>query len=136
VLRGLAEAGPKLFDDDTLSDRPTRYFVAEFVRGEVLRQTREEVPHGVAVAVERWSEVKGIPHIELAIVVDKESHKKIVVGHGGARIKEIGTDARVKVESLLGQHVHLKIWVRVVPRWYESPERLSELGYAASQEGS
>ncbi len=129
VLRGLARPGPKLFDDETLSDRPTRFFVAEFVREQVLRKTREEVPHGVAVVVERWADVKGMPHIELAIVVDKESHKKIVIGLKGALLKEIGSRARQKVEGLVGQQVHMKLWVRVVPRWYESPAKLAELGY-------
>jgi len=132
VLRAMAPEGPMLFDDETLSDRPTRFFVAEFVREQILRKTREEVPHGVAVIVERWSDVKGMPHIELVVVVDKESHKRIVIGTAGALLKEIGTRARSKVESLLGQQVHLKIWVRVVPRWYESPAKLAELGYALS----
>jgi len=126
LLRGMATVGPKLFDDETLSDRPTRFFVAEFVREQILRRTREEVPHGVAVVVERWSDVKGMPHIEVAVVVDKESHKKIVIGHGGALLKEVGT--------LVGQQVHLKIWVRVVPGWYESPAKLAELGYAVGHE--
>jgi len=135
ALRKLAEVGPKLYDDETLSDRPTRFFVAEFVREQVLRKTREEVPHGVAVVVERWSDVKGMPHIELAVIVDKESHKKIVIGHGGALLKDIGTRARQKVESLVGQQVHLKIWVRVVPRWYESPAKLAELGYGLGASG-
>jgi GTP-binding protein Era len=129
ALRQIATEGPKLFDDETLSDRPTRFFVAEFVREQILRKTREEVPHGVAVVVERWSDVKGMPHIELAVIVDKESHKKIVIGHQGALLKEIGTRARKKVETLIGQQVHLKIWVRVVPRWYESPAKLVEMGY-------
>jgi GTP-binding protein Era len=129
ALRNVAGLGPKLYDDDTLSDRPTRFFVAEFVREQILRKTREEVPHGVAVVVERWSEVKKIPHIELAVVVDKESHKKIIIGRGGSLLKEVGTRARQKVEALVGGHVHLKLWVRVVPRWYESPAKLVELGY-------
>lgn len=135
ALRQIATEGPKLFDDETLSDRPTRFFVAEFVREQILRKTREEVPHGVAVVVERWADVKGMPHIELAVIVDKESHKKIVIGHGGALLKEIGTRARKKVETLIGQQVHLKIWVRVVPRWYESPAKLVELGYALHSQG-
>jgi GTP-binding protein Era len=87
------------------------------------------------VLVERWSDIKGMPHVELVVVVDKESHKKIVIGHGGALLKEIGTRARKKVETLLGQQVHLKIWVKVVPRWYESPAKLVELGYGATEEG-
>jgi len=132
ALRPLMPEGTPLFEDDVLSDKPTRFFVAEFVREQILRKTREEVPHGVAVIVERWSDVKGMPHIELVVVVDKESHKRIVIGTAGALLKEIGTRARSKVESLLGQQVHLKIWVRVVPRWYESPAKLAELGYALS----
>jgi GTP-binding protein Era len=136
ALRQMSAEGPKLFDDETLSDRPTRFFVAEFVREQVLRKTREEVPHGVAVVVERWSDVKGMPHVELAVVVDKESHKKIVIGHGGALLKEIGTRARQKVETLMGQQVHLKIWVRVIPRWYENPAKLAELGYGLGGAGT
>jgi GTP-binding protein Era len=135
ALRQIATEGPKLFDDETLSDRPTRFFVAEFVREQILRKTREEVPHGVAVVIERWSDVKGMPHIEIAVIVDKESHKKIVIGHGGELLKEIGTRARKKVESLIGQQVHLKIWVRVVPRWYESPAKLVEMGYGVGGQG-
>jgi GTP-binding protein Era len=135
ALRQIATEGPKLFDDDTLSDRPTRFFVAEFVREQILRKTREEVPHGVAVVIERWSDVKGMPHIELAVVVDKESHKKIVIGHQGSLLKEIGTRARKKVETMMGQQVHLKIWVRVVPRWYESPAKLVEMGYGVGGQG-
>jgi GTP-binding protein Era len=135
VLRQKAKEGPKLFDDETLSDRPTRFFVAEFVREQILRRTREEVPHGVAVVVERWGDVKGMPHIELAVIVDKPSHKKIIIGHEGGMLKEIGSRARAKVESFVGQKVHLKIWVRVVPRWYDSPARLAELGYRLDASG-
>jgi GTPase len=135
VLAAHAHEGDRLYDDETLSDRPTRFFVAEFVREQILRRTREEVPHGVAVIVERWSETKGVPHIELAVLVDKESHKKIVIGAGGALLKEVGTRARAKVEDLMGQHVHLKLWVRVVPRWYDSPERLREVGYGVMASG-
>jgi GTP-binding protein Era len=130
VLREIATEGPKLYDDETLTDRPSRFFVAELVREQVLRCTRQEVPHGVAVVVERWTEARRVAHIELVVIVDKESHKKIVLGHEGLMMKEIGTKARAKVETLLGQHVNLKIWVRVMPRWYDDPARLAELGYA------
>jgi GTPase len=134
-VKALLPEGPALFEEDEITDKPIKFFVAEFVREQILRKTREEVPHGVAVFVERWSDIKGMPHVELVVVVDKESHKKIVIGHGGALLKEIGTRARKKVETLLGQQVHLKIWVKVVPRWYESPAKLVELGYGATEEG-
>jgi len=129
ALRPLMPEGTPLFEDDVLSDKPTRFFVAEFVREQVLRRTREEVPHGIAVIVERFDEAPKVPIIELGIVVDKESHKKIVIGRGGSLLKEVGTDARARVEALLGKQVHLKLWVRVIPRWYESDAKLRELGY-------
>ncbi len=129
AIRPLMVESPPLFLDDSISDRPTRFFVTEFVREQVLRKTREEVPHGVAVVVERFDEAPKVPIIELVLVVDKESHKKIVIGHRGSLLKEIGTDARARVEALLGKQVHLKIWVRVIPRWYENEAKMRELGY-------
>jgi GTP-binding protein Era len=128
-LRGLLPENPKPFEDDALSDRPTRFFVAEFVREQILKKTRQEVPHGVAVVVERFEEEPRVPKIQLAVIVDRESHKKIVIGRHGSLLKAIGQDARARVEALMGKQVHLKIWVRVVPRWYESDAKLRELGY-------
>lgn len=121
--------GPRLYDDEVFSDRPARFFVQEYVREQVLRATREEVPHGVAVTVDRWDEGKKVPRIEVTVHVDKPNHKKIVIGDGGAVLKDIGTRARERIEQLLGTHVMLKIWVRVTPRWYESDRLLRELGY-------
>jgi GTP-binding protein Era len=131
ALRPLLPEGDKTFDDETLSDRPSRFFVAEFVREQILDKTRAEVPHGVAVRVERFDESGKVAKIDLAIFVDKESHKKIVIGHRGALLKAIGTQARFRVEKLLGQRVHLSLWVRVEPRWYESAAHMVELGYAS-----
>jgi len=126
---------PKLYDDDTLSDKPVRFFVAEFVREQILRKTFQEVPHGVAVTVERFEEPTAkkpdaATHIELAIHVDREAHKKILIGARGSMLREIGTEARKRVEQMLGKHVHLQLWVRVTPKWFESDARLKELGYA------
>ena len=121
--------GPPLFEGDDISDKPVRFFVAEFVREQILRKTRQEVPHGVAVIVERFDETREVPFIEIAIHVDRESHKRIVIGAGGALLKEIGTQARARVEALLGVHVHLQLWVRVTPEWYESDSALRDLGY-------
>jgi GTP-binding protein Era len=125
----LLPEGPPLFEDDALTDKPVRFLVAEFVREQILRKTREEVPHGVAVVVERFEEGGRVPKIDLAVHVDKESHKRIVIGAGGALMKQIGTDARAKVEQLLGTQVTLRIWVRVTPGWYEKDNLLRDLGY-------
>jgi GTP-binding protein Era len=136
ALRKLLPEGEKDYDEDTLTDRPARFLVAELVREQILKKTRAEVPHGVAVVVERFDESGKTVKIDLVVIVDKESHKKIVIGRAGALLKAIGTDARAKVERLLGRKVHLAIWVKVMPRWYESDARLVELGYGnADQTG-
>jgi GTP-binding protein Era len=103
--------------------------VAEFVREQILRRTRQEVPHGIAVVVERFEEKPQMTFLEMAVVVDKESHKKIVIGKGGSLLKQVGTDARTRVEALLGKRVHMKLWVKAIPRWYENEAKLRELGY-------
>jgi len=121
--------GPPLFPEDEISDKPVRFFVAEFVREQILRRTHDEVPHGVAVLVERFDEGGRIPHIDVAVHVDRDSHKGIVIGAKGSLLKEIGTQARAKVEELLGRQVHLQIWVRVTPGWYEKDSALRDFGY-------
>ncbi|MGO8993959.1 MAG: GTPase Era [Polyangiaceae bacterium] len=125
----LLPEGPALFDDDAISDKPVRFFVAEFVREQILRMTREEVPHGVAVVVEQFDESGRMPKIDLAIHVDKESHKAIVIGAKGALLKAIGTEARARVEKLMGTQVALRTFVRVTPGWYEKDSGLKDMGY-------
>ena len=120
---------PFLHEPDTLSDQPTRFFVAEFVREQVLAKTKQEVPHGVAVVVERFDESTDVPHIELAIHVAREAHKKILIGARGQMLKSIGTAARARVEKMLGKHVHLQLWVRATPDWMDDAGKLRELGY-------
>ena len=132
-VRALLPEGPKLFEEDELSDKPTRFFVTEFVREQILRKTYEEVPHGVAVTCEMFDEGPRVPRIELAVHVDKESHKRIIIGKKGQMLKEIGSDARARVEELLGKQVHLQIWVRVTPGWYDAEAGLREMGYGDSQ---
>jgi GTP-binding protein Era len=127
---------PLPFEDDALTDRPVRYLVAEFVREQILRRTREEVPHGIAVVVDHFDDTQKVPRIEVSIHVDKEAHKKIVIGKAGSLLKEIGTLARTKVERLLGVHVHLQLWVRVTPGWYESDSQLKDLGYGSTARAS
>ena len=130
-VKKLLPEGPALVEDDSISDKPLRFFVAEFVREQILRKTREEVPHGVAVVVERFDESGRLPKIDLAIHVDKDSHKAIVIGAGGALLKAIGTDARARVERLMGRQVALRTFVRVTPGWYEKDSTLRDMGYDA-----
>lgn len=127
----LLPEGDFLYAEDELSDKPVRFFVAEYVREQVLRHTRNEVPHGVAVEVESFEEGLRVPRIQVVVHVDKESHKAIVLGEKGRLMKEIGTGARARVEELLGRQVHLAVHVRTTAGWYENDARLNELGYGA-----
>jgi GTPase len=131
-VRSVLPEGEMGFDEETLTDRPTRFFVAEYVREQVLKKTREEVPHGVAVMIERFDEPtkNKVATIEAAIHVDRESHKRIVVGKGGLMLKEIGIASRRRIEALLGYKVHLKLWVRVTPGWYRTDAGLKQMGYS------
>ncbi|HEY3817172.1 MAG TPA: GTPase Era [Polyangiaceae bacterium] len=128
-VRELLPEQPFLYEPDTLSDQPVRFFVAEFVREQILQHTRQEVPHGVAVVVERFDESTDVPHIEIAIHVAREGHKGILVGAKGNMMKRIGTAARMRVEKMLGRKVHLKLWVRTTPDWMNDPAKLRDLGY-------
>jgi GTP-binding protein Era len=128
-VRALLPEQPFLFEADTLSDQPERFFVAEFVREQILRQTRQEVPHGVAVVVERFDETGKMPHIEVAVHVAREAHKKILVGAQGQMLKRIGIAARARVEQMLARRVHLQLWVCSTPDWMDDPARLRDLGY-------
>jgi GTP-binding protein Era len=136
-LRELLPEQPFLFQPDTLSDQPVRFFVAEFVREQILRHTRQEVPHGVAVVVERFDEGAGgdLVRIDLAVHVAREAHKKILVGAQGRMMKSIGMAARARVERMLGKRVHLGLWVRTTPDWMNDPAKLRELGYGGASSG-
>jgi GTP-binding protein Era len=121
---------PPLFETDAISDKPMRFFVAEFVREQILRKTRQEIPHGVATVVERFDDSGPVVHIDVVIHTLRESHKKILLGRGGELMKQVGTDARARVEGMLGRHVFLKLFVRVTPAWQDSDALLTELGYS------
>ncbi len=130
-IRKLLPEGEPHFEDDTITDKPVRFMVAEFVREQILVRTRQEVPHGIAVTVDRFEEDEKKGHkVQLTVHVAKESHKKIVVGKGGAMLKAVGTAARRELERLLGHKVHLSIWVRVTPDWVDDPKALGQLGFS------
>jgi GTP-binding protein Era len=123
---------PARFDADALTDRPTRFFAAEFVREQILLSTQKEVPHAAAVAIERYETVRSVVHIEATIHVEREGQKGILVGHKGEMLKTIGTRARLRIEELTGQRVQLSLWVKVTPSWSDSGALLAELGYEGS----
>ncbi len=128
----MAEAmpeGPYLFPEDDLSDLPNRMLAAEIVREQILRQTHEEVPHHATVETEAWEErADGSVRVDCTITVSRASQKAIVLGDGGARIREIGQRARIELQSLLERPVHLFLQVKDRPGWDEEPRHLRALG--------
>lgn len=129
-IRGRLPEGEPLFPDDYLTDQPERVVVAETVREKLLRETRAELPFASAVVVDRFEEAdsRGVMRLYCSIVVDRGTHKPIVLGRGGARIKRIGVEARLELERRFGTRVYLDLHVRVRPGWRESERMLRELG--------
>jgi GTP-binding protein Era len=125
-LRALLPEG-LLYDADFLTDKPERFFVAELIREAILHHTREEVPHSVAVQIEEMRDEKGLTRIGATIVVDKPSHKGIVIGAGGTRLKAIGTDARLEIEKLLDRKVFLRLFVKVEEHWTRDAHKVRRL---------
>jgi GTP-binding protein Era len=125
----LLPEGEPLFDTEELSDKPVRFFVGEFVREQILRRTRQEVPHGVAVTVEAFDENPKLVRISVTVHVAKESHKGIIIGDGGAMLKAVGKSARLRAEELIGRKVHLETFVRATPGWFDDAARLADMGY-------
>lgn len=126
--------GPAFYDEDTITDQPTRQIVAEIIREKVLRSIDEEIPHGVAVIIEAMKYGKKLVEIEATIVCEKDSHKGIIIGKGGAMLKKIGTLARPEIEDLLEQHVNLQLWVKVKKDWRDSDFLIKNFGYNSKEE--
>jgi GTP-binding protein Era len=128
-LAAVMPPGPFLFPEDELSDLPSRMLVAEIVREQILRQTHEEVPHHATVETESWQERKdGSVRVDCTIYVGRATQKAILIGDGGARIKEIGQRARRELETLLERRVHLFLNVKDRPGWDEERGRIRALG--------
>jgi len=121
--------GPAFYDEDTITDQPTRQIVAELVREKVLRSIDEEIPHGVAVTIESMKYGKRFVNIDATIICEKDSHKGIIIGKGGAMLKKIGSMARPEIEDLLDQHVNLQLWVKVKKDWRDSDYLIKNFGY-------
>lgn len=121
--------GPAFYDEDTITDQPMRQIVAELIREKALRLLEEEIPHGIAVSIERMTYRKNICDIEATIVCERDSHKGIVIGKGGQMLKKIGSQARPEIEDLLEQKVNLQLWVKVKKDWRDSDFLLKNFGY-------
>lgn len=121
--------GPAFYDEDTVTDQPERQIVAELIREKALRCLEDEIPHGIAVSVERMKRRKKIMDIEATIVCERDSHKGIVIGKGGGMLKKIGSQARADIEDLLESKVNLQLWVKVKKDWRDSDFLLKNFGY-------
>jgi GTP-binding protein Era len=121
--------GPAFYDEDTITDQPTRQIVAELIREKVLKCIDDEIPHGVAVTIEKMKYSKKIVDIDATIICERDSHKGIIIGKGGAMLKKIGSAARYEIEDLLEQHVNLQLWVKVKKDWRDSDFLIKNFGY-------
>lgn len=131
VLLEYLPTQPAIFPSDMLTDKAERFIAAEFVREEIMKQTRKEIPYSAAVEVERFqdSEDGRVLEISAVIHVERSSQKGIVIGQGGERIREIGTEARAQLEQFFGRKVFLETFVRVQSDWSEDPDALHRFGY-------
>lgn len=129
VIKEYLPEGPQYYPPDQVTDHPERFIIAELIREKVLHLTREEVPHSVAVIIEKISEENQLLHIMAAIIVERPSQKGIIIGKQGAMLKEIGTRARLDIEHLLGSKVFLELWVKVEKDWRNRSTMLREFGY-------
>lgn len=123
--------GPLYYDEDTVTDQPMRQIVAELIREKALRCLSDEIPHGIAVTIEKMKERPdgSMWDIEATIVCERDSHKGIIIGKGGAMLKKIGSAARFEIEKLLEQQANIKIWVKVRKEWRDSELLMKNYGY-------
>lgn len=128
MIGALPESKP-IFSEDELTDQPMRALASEIVREKILESTGEEIPYVTAVITEKWEEVRDdFTRIYCAIFVERESQKKIIIGHGAQRLKQIGIRARREIEKLLGHRCHLELFVKVEADWRERDHLLNEMG--------
>ena len=122
--------GPQYYDEDTVTDQPMLQIAAELIREKALRLLQDEIPHGIAVTIEQMKERdNGIFDIEATIVCERDSHKGIIIGKGGAMLKRIGSQARREIENLMGAKVNLQLWVKVRKEWRDSELYMKNYGY-------
>ncbi|WP_345251251.1 GTPase Era [Pigmentiphaga soli] len=128
IAKGLPE-GEAMFEADTLTDRPVRFIAGELIREKIFRLVGDELPYGATVVVEQWEEQPRLARIAACVIVDRDSHRPILLGAGGERMKRIATEARQDIAKLLDKPVHLEIYVKVRKGWAERDSALRDLGY-------
>lgn len=131
VLKNIVPEGPQYFPEDMITDQPERFIISEIIREKALLTLEEEVPHGIYVEIDGIKERvnKNIIDVFANIYCEKESHKGIVIGKNGAKLKEIGQSARMDIEALLDSKVNLQIWVKVEKNWRERDNKVKYFGY-------
>lgn len=128
TVEALPQGEPR-YEADMLTDQSMRALAAELIREQILHETQEEVPHSVAVDIEEFKEEGGLARIGATVLVEKDSHKGILIGQHGERLKRVGTNARLGMERLFGMKVFLQLWVKVREEWRQDERLLAELGY-------
>lgn len=129
-LKAFLHEGPKFFPDDVITDQPERQIVAEFIREKALRLLNQEIPHGIAVEIEKMKQKKnGTYEIMAAIYCEKQSHKGMIIGKGGEKLKQIGKQARQDIERFLDSKVYLELWVRVKEDWRNKENFITDIGF-------
>ncbi|MDJ0616116.1 MAG: GTPase Era [Calothrix sp. MO_192.B10] len=129
VLIQHLEPGPYYYPPDLVTDQPERFIMGELIREQILLLTREEIPHSVAIAIDKVEETSTITRVIATINVERSSQKGIVIGKGGLMLKSIGSAARQQIQKLIAGKVYLELFVKVQPKWRQSRIRLAELGY-------
>lgn len=129
ALKDHLPPGEFLYPEDQLMDSDYRFLASELIREQALLHLEEEVPHGIAVDIEEFCEDENQGTISASLIVERESHKGIVIGRGGSMLKKIGRGARLGIQDLLGKQVHLKLWVKVRKNWRKDSNQLKWLGY-------
>lgn len=128
-LRAVLPEGPHLFDDDQITDRPVRFLCAELLREKIFRLCGQELPYSTTVDIESFKEEDALIRIHALILVDKDNHKRMIIGDKGSKLKEMASSARVDMESLLGKKVFLQCWCKVKSGWSDDERLLKQLGY-------
>ncbi|HXR33700.1 MAG TPA: GTPase Era [Verrucomicrobiae bacterium] len=134
VFKNLPEGEP-FFPEDQITDQPERFLASEIIREKAIQLTYHEVPHALAVIVDKFEETPKLLRIEVTMHVERDSQKKILIGHKGDMLKRIGTQARKELESLLGTKIYLGLFVKVMPNWRENPMQVRELNWHTQLEG-
>ena len=134
TIKKYLHEGEKYYPEEYYTDKSINFMVSELVREKVLRLTNEEVPHAVTCVVENYEDNGSSVHINILVIVEREGIKKILVGHNGSMIKEIGTQARSEIEELVGKKVYLELFVKVINNWREKEKYLIEFGFKDENE--